>query len=401
MTQASVKGQECVGALIELGEVYLYFAKQGGTADAKHLSLEFPRMNAFFDCIKTFLYKSHNKIIFKGELIMGTKKLIKKVVVVLMIAVLIVVNMVSCSTEKDDGKLTIGIVQLVENGAFEDMKKGFINRLKELGYDEDKVIIKEKNAQGDMVNLNTICQEMVNSKVDLVAAIATPPAQAMVSLESDIPVIFISISDPIDAGLITDMKKPDKNATGTGNDIPIEKTFEMADEVTPNIKTYGLLYTTSEANSVVTIEETKKYLKSRGLKYKEATVTNSSEVQQATQSLVGKVDAIFVPNDSVIQSAMPQVSQIANETKIPLYGSSPVMVRDGALAMVGTSDEQVGAISGEMAVKYFEGTPIEEIEAIMVDDFKTVVNEETAKILGVDISKLNKLDIPEISIIGK
>lgn len=332
---------------------------------------------------------------------MRTKKLVKKVVVVLMVAVLIVVNMVSCSTKKDDGKLTIGIVQLVENGAFEDMKKGFINRLKELGYDESKIIIKEKNAQGDMVNLNTICQEMVNSKVDLVATIATPPAQAMVSLESDIPVIFISISDPVDAGLITDMKKPDKNATGTGNDIPIEKTFEMADEVTPNIKTYGLLYTTSEANSIVTIEETKKYLKSRGLKYKEATVTNSSEVQQATQSLVGKVDAIFVPNDSVIQSAMPQVSQIANEAKIPLYGSSPVMVRDGALAMVGTSDEQVGAISGEMAVKYFEGTPIEKIEAVMVDDFKTVINEETAKILGVDISKLNKLDIPEISIISK
>ncbi len=360
-----------------------------------------PGMNAFFNYLKTFSLKSHNKIIFKGEISMRTKKLIKRVAVVLMIAVLVVINFTSCSGKKDDGKLTVGIVQLVENGAFEDMKKGFISKLEEMGYGEDKVIIKEKNAQGDMVNLNTICQEMVNSKVDLVAAIATPPAQAMVSLESDIPVIFISISDPVDAGLITDMNNPDKNATGTGNDIPIEMTFEMADEVTPGIKTYGLLYTTSEANSVVTIEETKKYLESRGLKYKEATVTNSSEVQQATQSLVGKVDAIFVPNDSVIQSAMPQVSQIANEAKIPLYGSSPVMVKDGALAMVGTSDEQVGAISGEMAVKYFEGTAIKDIPAVMVDEFKTVVNKKTAETLGVDITKLEKLDIPEISVIGE
>lgn len=330
---------------------------------------------------------------------MRTNKLVKRAVAVMIITVMSVLFMTSCGSKKDDGKLTVGIIQLVENGAFEDMRKGFIDALKEKGYDEDKLIIKDKNAQGDMVNLNTICQEMVNSKVDLVAAIATPPAQAMLSLESDIPIIFISISDPVNAGLITDMEKPDKNATGTKNDIPIDTTFEIAKEITPNVKTYGLLYTTSESNAVVTIEATKKYLDEQGLKYKEATVTNSSEVQQAAQSLVGKVDAIFVPNDSVVQSGMTQVAEVAKDAKIPLYGSSPVMVEDGAFAMVGTSDENVGRISGEMAAKYFDGTKIEDIPAVTVKDFQTVVNEETAKVLGIDIEKMKKLDVPEIVVI--
>ncbi len=107
-------------------------------------------------------------------------------------------------------KLTVGIVQLIDNGAFEDMREGFIQELNDKGYGEDKVEIVYKNAQGDATVLNTICQDMVTDQVDLVATIATPAAQAMVAMESDIPVVFISVSNPVGAGIISDMEHPDK-----------------------------------------------------------------------------------------------------------------------------------------------------------------------------------------------
>lgn len=283
-----------------------------------------------------------------------------------------------------DGEvLKVGIVQLIDNGAFEDMREGFIQELVDKGYDESKVEIIYKNAQGDTANLNTICQDMVDEGVDLVATIATPASQAMVAMESDIPVVFISVSNPVGAGIITDMEAPDKNATGTSNAIPISDIFGLSDQLTPGMQTYGLLYCTNEVNSVTTIENAKAYLEENGLSYVEQVVTNSSEVQQAAQSLVGQVDAIFIPNDSVIQAAMPLVAEVARDAKIPVYGSSAVMVASGAFATVAITDTEIGAISADMAIKYFEGTPIAEIPALVVPANAIVVNEKTSDLLGI------------------
>ncbi len=290
------------------------------------------------------------------------------------------------NTEQSSDKLTIGIVQLTDNGAFEDMREGFIQELADKGYGEDNVTLVYKNAQGDATNLNTICQEMVDSQVDLVAAIATPAAQAMVALESDIPVIFISVGNPVGAGVITEMEHPDKNATGTSNAIPINEIFELAQELTPQVQTYGLLYATNEVNSVTTIKNAKAYLDEQGLQYVEKVVTNSAEVQQAAQSLVGSADAIFVPNDSVIQAAMPLVAEVARDAKIPVYGSSAVMVDSGAFATVAITDTEIGAISADMAVQYLEGTAIANIPAQVVPANAIVINETTANLLEITFS---------------
>lgn len=287
-------------------------------------------------------------------------------------------------------KLTVGIVQLIDNGAFEDMREGFIQELNDKGYGEDKVEIVYKNAQGDATVLNTICQDMVTDQVDLVATIATPAAQAMVAMESDIPVVFISVSNPVGAGIISDMEHPDKNATGTSNAIPISEIFELSDELTPGIQTYGLLYCTNEVNSVTTINQAKEYLDAQGLSYVEQIVTNSNEVQQAAQSLVGQVDAIFVPNDSVIQAAMPLVAEVARDAKIPVYGSSAVMVDSGAFATVAITDTEIGAISADMAIQYLEGTAIADIPALVVPANAIVVNEQTAETLGITFSDEQK-----------
>jgi putative ABC transport system substrate-binding protein len=228
---------------------------------------------------------------------------------------------------------------------------------------------------------------MVDEKKDLIVTIATPPTQAMVNMESGIPVFFISVSNPVGAGVITDMSKPDKNATGTSNFIPVDEMFKLSDKLTPGCETYGLIYNTGEINSVTTIENAKKYLDENGLSYKEAVVTASSEVQQAAQSLVGDVDAFFIPNDSMVQAALPQVAEVAKEAKIPVYGSSAVMVASGAFATISIDDTTIGAMTAEMVDQYLNGTAMEGIPAVVVSDVVIVINKTTADAIGVTVAQ--------------
>lgn len=281
----------------------------------------------------------------------------------------------------------VGIIQMADNGAFTDMREGYIDRMRELGYSEADMTFDYRNAQGDMSNLAAICQAVVESGVDYVVTIATPPAQAFLNMESDIPLFFISVSNPVGAGLITDMAHPDKNATGTSNAIPVDEMFKLSDELTPGCKTYGLIYCTSEINSVTTVNDAKAYLDANGLKYVEAVVTSSNEVQQAVESLVGRVDAIFVPNDSVVQTAMSVVAEVASDAKIPVYGSSAVMVNSGAFATISISDREIGALTADMSAQYLKGTAVADIPAVVVSDFTMVINKTTADAIGVTLGE--------------
>jgi len=321
----------------------------------------------------------------------------------LLLLVMFALSMTACGggdnktgDDKNDGpgytygeshKYRVGIIQYIENGAFNDMREGFIEQLRALGYDEKEMEIVYQNAQADATNLNTICQNMAYSNYDAVCTIATPATQGMVNMESETPVFFIAVSAPVAAGVISDMEAPDKNATGTSNAIPVEDIFALSDKLTPNCQTYGLLYCTSEVNSVNTVNDAKDYLNSKNLKYVEVVVSNSSEVQQAAQSLVGRVDAIFIPNDSVIQSGMALVTEIARENKIPVYGSSATMVDSGAFATIAISDKNIGAMTADMLDKYLQGTAIEEIPAIVVPADNITINEDTLAALGIELSK--------------
>lgn len=280
----------------------------------------------------------------------------------------------------------VGIVQMADNGAFADMREGYIARMRDLGYGEDVMTFDYQNAQGDMTNLVGICQRMIDEGVDYVVTIATPPSQTFLNMDSDIPMFFVSVSNPVGAGLITDMAVPDKNCTGTSNAIPVDEMFKLSDRLTPGCKTYGLIYCTSEINSVTTVNNAKAYMDANGLSYVEAVVTNSGEVQQAAQSLVGRVDAIFCPNDSVVQTAMSVIAEIASDARIPVYGSSAVMVNSGAFATISISDTEIGAMTADMSDKFLQGTPIEEIPAVVVSKFTMVVNKTTAEAIGVTLS---------------
>lgn len=305
----------------------------------------------------------------------------------MMLAAVMATGMAACgsSSEKSSGKIKVGVIQLIENGAFNDMKDGFIEELRAKGYTEDKCDIVVKSAQGDTATLNTICQDMVDSRMDLVATIATPATQAMVNMDSDIPVVFISVSAPVAAGVTSNMEKPDKNATGTSNAIPVSDIFNLSDSLTPGNKTYGLIYNTGEVNSVNTVKDAKSYLDGKGLKYVEAVVTNSSEIQQAAESLVGSVDAIFVPNDSVVQSGMAQITEITRKNKIPVYACSATTVQSGAFATVAMNDKQIGSQSADMAVEILGGRKVADVPSVVVPASGTVINQNTMEALGVTI----------------
>ncbi|WKY44912.1 ABC transporter substrate-binding protein [Eubacteriaceae bacterium ES2] len=315
------------------------------------------------------------------------KKGFKKVLALVIMAAMLV-SLAACSSTTDtasDEVLKVGVIQMIENGAFDDMRDGFIDELRAQGYTEDKMEIVVKNAQGDASTLNTIAQEMADGSYDLVATIATPASQAFVNMKSETPQVFICVSDPVKAGIVTTMEEPDHNATGTSNPIPIADIIDLSTELTPGIKTFGIIYNTSEVNSVSTVNKAKELMTADGYAIEEAVVTNSSEVQQAIESLLTQVDAVFIPNDSVIQNAMPTVAEAAKNAGKPVYGSSAVMVNSGALATVAIGDRAIGAESAKMAVEILNGKTPAEIPAINMEATDTVINQTTATAISVTI----------------
>jgi len=222
--------------------------------------------------------------------------------------------------ETTNANAKVGVVAMIENGAFTDMRDGIIEQLQAEGYAADH--IDYQCAAGDTTALSSIVSNMTDGTYDMVFTIATPPTQAFVNAETDTPVFFCAVSAPVAAGIMSDLSTPDKNATGTSNAIPVSTIFEFAKTATPFTKV-GLIYSGNEDNATNTIKQAKEYLDSVGIAYVEKTAPNSSDVTNAANALVSEgVDMIFVPNDSIIQDGVSQLVDIANENKIPTYASS-------------------------------------------------------------------------------
>lgn len=277
----------------------------------------------------------------------------------------------------------VAIVQLVDNAAFTEMIDSFEAKLTELT--DGAVSFEVKNAQGDMSTLNSIAAELKSSDYDLIVPIVTPATQAVVNAGGTAPVVFISVTDPVAAGILDDLSAPNKNATGTSNIVPVDEIFTLAKKLTPEVETMGILYCSGEQNAVLTAEKAKTYLDSVDMAYQEVTVASSNEVQQAAQSLAGQVDAIYIPIDSTVQSAMPQVVEVATEAGIPVYGSDPVMVQSGALACVSVSNTQLGERSAEMAYEILQGKAVSDVPAEAMEEFRYVCSQAAADALQITL----------------
>ena len=284
-----------------------------------------------------------------------------------------------------DGSYNVAIVQLVDNGAFTEMREAFIQQMRDLGYTEDEMTFDVLNAQGDTSTLNSICPDLKDQAYNLIVRSVAPATQAVVNAEPDAPVVFISVTNPVNAGVMSSMEAPDKNATGTSNIVPVDEIFGLMNTLTPDAQNIGILYCSGEVNAVSTAQNAKDYLTENGYTYDEVTVTNSSEVQQAAQSLASRVDAIYVPIDSTVQTSMAQVVEAATDNGIAVYGSDPVMVQSGALASASCSNTQLGQESAKMADQILQGTAVSDVPAIYMSDFQYVVNQDTANALGITL----------------
>lgn len=293
----------------------------------------------------------------------------------------------SASSRQSQQQAKIALIQLSQNPSFTDMKEGFIAGMSELGYTEEDVEYVHYDAGGNIATLHTILDSVEGKDFDLLITLVTSVTQAAVSKELSTPIIFISVTDPVEAGIMASLQTPDRNATGTCNIVPMEALFQLAKELTPDIRSVGILYDPSLPNSVITVNRAKEYLGKAGFVVAECAVTNSSEVQSATQTLVDLTDSIYLPIDSTILSAIPQVIDIALQAKKPVYGSAPSMVTSGALASVSVSEWETGRQTAQLADKYLQGTPINQIPAHVVDSFVHMVNQETAKALGLSLNE--------------
>lgn len=311
------------------------------------------------------------------------KKLPK--VLAALLSVTMLFGLASCSNTT--AKTKIGIVQYVTHPALDASREGFVKALADNGYvDGQNITIDVQNAETDQSNLKTICQRFVNNKEDLILAIATPAAQAMASETKDIPILGTAITDYEVAKLVTSNEAPGGNISGTTDMNPIKEQIDLLKKLVPDAKTVGILYTSSEDNSVLQAAEAKKACEALGLTVKEATVTNSNDVQQVTQSLVGKVDAIYIPTDNVLASTMPVVSKITNEAKLPTICGESNMVMGGGLATLGINYYNLGYQTGEMAVKILKGeakTETMPIESQTKYDF--TINGDVVKAIGITV----------------
>ncbi|WP_051685511.1 ABC transporter substrate-binding protein [Clostridium sp. KNHs205] len=294
------------------------------------------------------------------------------------------------SDSEAEGKVyRIGINQLVEHDALDASYKGFVDALAEAGYVEGKNLeLDYQVAQGDMSTAGTIATKQVNDKPDLILSIATPSAQAVVNATKDIPVLVTAVTDPASAGLVASNKAPGGNVSGTSDLTPVKKQIELLKQLVPDAKKIAVLYSSSEVNSVVQADLAKAAGKELGIEVIDSTVSNSNEIQQVVQSLVGKVDAVYAPTDNLIASSMSTVAQVANANNLPVICGEGGMVDNGGLATYGIDYYELGILTGKQAVKILEGTATTAdmpIEYLPDEKCTLQINSEVAKQLGIII----------------
>ena len=309
----------------------------------------------------------------------------KKFMMMLM-AMMMCFTLVACG-DSDSGKTKIGVIQYAQHPALDQSYEGFMDALKEAGYTEENTDFDIKNASGEQVNCETIADKLVNDGNALIYAIATPAAQAVAAKTTTIPVVISAVTDPATSGLAKTNEKPGGNITGVSDLTPVEKQINLLKEILPSAKKIAIMYCSAEDNSIFQANMAKDAAKTAGLDYVEATVSDSNQIQQVTESLIGKVDAIYIPTDNLLADGMATVAMVANDNNLPCIVGESGMVSNGGLATIGIDYYKLGKRAGEMAVRILKGeNPAEmAIEYQPEEECSITINETSAKQLGITI----------------
>ncbi len=325
----------------------------------------------------------------------------KKVLSVVIVMTLVVSMLTGCGQKVDgtnasgtgkstkDGTYTIGIGQFAEHGSLDNCREGFIAGLAEAGYVEgENLKIEYENAQADGTIATQIATNFVANKVDLICAIATPMAQSAygATKTGNIPVIFTAVTDPVAAELAKEDKTPSGKITGTSDKLPVEKQLEMIRKVLPEAKTIGIMYSTSEVNSVSAIEEYKAAAGAYGFEIVESGISTSADIPLAADDLVGKVDCINNLTDNTVVSSLPIILEKAGAKNIPVFGSEVEQVKIGCLATVGLDYFDLGKQTGAIAAQVLSGEKkASEIKFEIIEEASFYGNTAVADNLGITL----------------
>lgn len=290
-------------------------------------------------------------------------------------------------SERVKEEKTVGILQFVSHPALNEIRRGVEDGLAKRGYVKDKNLkIVFQNGQADQSKLATMSQQLVQKKADALVGIATPAAQSLANVTQNIPIILGAVTDPVSAKLVDDMDHPGGNITGVSDKSPVNEQFKLAQELLPQAKTVGILYSSTEDNSKYQVAEAQKAAQKLGMKVKRYPVPSTNEISQTVQVMSGQVDFMFIPLDNTIANAMPAVVNEANKKKLPIIPSVDTMVEQGGLATIGINQYDLGVKTGEMTADILDGK--KKPADTPVYTFKTgdvIINKEQAEKLNIDL----------------
>jgi len=281
----------------------------------------------------------------------------------------------------------IGISKIVAHPALDAVEQGIQDQLNDMGYD---LTYDLQNANGDMSTAASIANKFKADRVRVAVGIATPTAQALVNAMTDIPVVYSAVTDPVDAGLVESYDKGGKNVTGVSDLTPVGAQIEFLNRIKP-IKALGHVYSSGEANAVRLAELAKEKCQELGIEFVPATVTNSSEVRQAAQSIANRVDAFYVSTDNTVVSALSALVDVAMNAGVPVMSADPSSAETfDVLAAWGFDYYKMGRATGRVVAKILDGTPTSEIPTVFMtdpSDIDLLINKDVAAKLGLTFPK--------------
>ena len=288
-----------------------------------------------------------------------------------------------------DGSYTIGIGQFAEHGSLDNCREGFLQGLAEEGFVEgENLTVLYQNAQADGANSSQIATNFVGRNVDLICVIATPMAQSAysASMETEIPVIYTAVTDPVAAELATEDGAPVGNITGTSDELPVKAQLEMIRQILPEAKTIGIMYTTSEVNSESTIAQYKELAPDYGFEIVETGISSSADVSLAADSLLTQVDCMTNLTDNTVVASLPVILDKANALNIPVFGSEIEQVRIGCLAAMGLDYIELGKQTGHMAAQVLKGeAEASQMNYEVIEEAAFYGNSKVAENLGITL----------------
>lgn len=279
-------------------------------------------------------------------------------------------------------EVRVGVLTLMRHPALDEIYRGYKAGLAKSGY---KVKIDYQNANNDQSNLKTMAEKLVNNQDQVLFGITTPSSQALANATKKKPIVLGAVTDLKGAGLVKNNKRPGGNITGVSDRAPIKQQLKLIQRFLPKLQTLGIIYTSSDSSAVSGYKQIVRYCKQMGINYKAYSISNSNDLNQVSQQMLTKVDAVIVPTDNTIAGAMQTLVKNANAAKKPVFPAAGTMVKDGGLATYSVDQYQLGLIGAKMTVQILKGKKPGDMAIRYVEHGTPYLNLKEAKKLGIKV----------------